>query len=247
MLRRFRRKHGVAEAREAITLVPRVFDCLWADGETLLSRSLTERRARLESILADHLAPQQVLDDEEHVRSVYDQALAEGHEGVMLKIPVSPYTPGARGRAWVKIKPDAETLDLAVVGAGWGEGRRAGAFGTYELAVQDRGRLLGVGRVATGMTDEDLATLHALVQDLVIAESGASVTLEPRVVFEVGYSEIQASPNYASGYALRFPRFVRVRDDKGVDEVENLESLEARYRAQATRNENSEPRIDSLR
>lgn len=246
VLRRFRRKHGVAEAREAIALVPRVFDCLWAGGETLLDRPLAERRARLESVLADHLAPQQVLGDEESVRVVYDRALADGHEGVMLKVPGSPYTPGARGRAWVKIKPEAETLDLAVVGAGWGEGRRAGAFGTYELAVQDGGRLLPVGRVATGMTDEDLAALHALVQDLVIAESGSSVTLEPRVVFEVGYSEIQASPTYASGYALRFPRFVRVREDKGVEEVETLESLEDRYRAQATRNGNGEPRVDSL-
>ncbi len=235
VLRRFRRKHGVAEAREAITLVPRVFDCLWADGETLLDRPLAERRARLEALLIDHLAPQQVLGDVESVQAVYEQALTDGHEGVMLKLPGSPYTPGARGRAWIKIKPEAETLDLAVIGAGWGEGRRAGAFGTYELAVQDRGRLLPVGRVATGMTDEDLASLHALVQDLVIAESGASVTLEPGVVFEVGYSEIQASPTYASGYALRFPRFVRVREDKGVDEVETLESLEERYLAQTTR------------
>ncbi len=236
VLRRFRRKHGVAEAREAIALVPRVFDCLYADGETLLDRPLAERRARLEAQLGDHLAPQQVLDDEEAVRAVYEQALADGNEGVMLKLPASPYTPGARGRAWVKIKPEVETLDLAVVGAGWGEGRRAGAFGTYELAVQDRGQLLGVGRVATGMTDEDLAALHALFKDLVIAESGNTVTLEPQAVFEVGYSEIQKSPNYASGYALRFPRFVRVREDKGVDEVETLETLEARYRRQATQN-----------
>lgn len=236
VLRRFRRKHGVAEAREAIALVPRVFDCLYADGETLLDLPLADRRARLEAQLRDHLAPQQVLGEEAEIRGVYEQALADGHEGVMLKLPGSPYTPGARGRAWVKIKPEVETLDLAVVGAGWGEGRRAGAFGTYELAVQDRGRLLGVGRVATGMTDEDLAALHALVRDLVIAESGATVTLEPQVVFEVGYSEIQKSPNYESGYALRFPRFVRVREDKGVDEVETLESLEARYRRQATQN-----------
>jgi len=246
VLRRFRRKHGVAEAREAIALVPRVFDCLWAGGESLLDRPLAERRARLEQVLAEHLAPQQVLGDEESVRAVYERALAEGHEGVMLKVPGAPYTPGARGRAWVKIKPEAETLDLAVVGAGWGEGRRAGTFGTYELAVQDGGRLLPVGRVATGMTDEDLTTLHALFRDLVIAESGASVILEPRVVFEVGYSEIQASPNYASGYALRFPRFVRVREDKGIDEVETLESLIARYRAQATRNGNGGPRPDPL-
>jgi DNA ligase 1 len=236
VLRRFRRKHGVAAAREAIALVPRMFDCLYADGETLLDRPLSERRHVLESALTDHIAPQKVLDDEAEIRAVYEQALRDGHEGVMLKLPDSPYTPGARGRAWVKIKPEVETLDLAVIGAEWGEGRRAKLFGSYQLAVQDRGKLLSVGRVATGITDEQLAELHALFKDLVIAESGNSVTFEPRVVFEVGYSEIQKSPNYASGYALRFPRFVRVRDDKGIDEVESLGSLEARYRRQATQN-----------
>jgi len=236
VLRRFRRKHGVAAAREAIALVPRVFDCLYADGITLLDKPLSERRHVLEGVLAAHLAPQKVLDDENEIRAVYEKALRDGHEGVMLKLPNSPYTPGARGRAWVKIKPEVETLDLAVIGAEWGEGRRAQHFGSYQLAVQDRGKLLSVGRVATGITDEQLAELHALFKDLVIAESGNSVTFEPQIVFEVGYSEIQKSPNYASGYALRFPRFVRVRDDKGIDEVELLGSLEARYRRQATQN-----------
>ncbi len=233
VLRRFRRKHGVAEAREAIALVPRVFDCLYADGESLLDRPLAERRQVLERTLADHLAPQQVLEDEESVRAVYDEALREGHEGVMLKLPGSPYTPGARGRAWVKIKPEVETLDLAVIGAEWGEGRRAGMFGSFLLAVQDEGgRLLPVGKVATGITDEVLADLYDLFKDRVIARSGKEVTFEPGVVFEVGYSEIQTSPNYESGYALRFPRFVRVRDDKSLDEVETLDSLAERYARQ---------------
>jgi DNA ligase-1 len=235
VLRRFRRKHGVAEARASIALVPRVFDCLYADGATLLDEPLSERRRVLQGLLSDHLAPQQVLGDEDEIRAVYEQALRDGHEGLMLKLPSSPYTPGARGRAWVKIKPEVETLDLAVIGAEWGEGRRARLFGSYQLAVQDRGKLLSVGRVATGITDEQLAELHGVFRDLVIAESGNSVTFEPQVVFEVGYSEIQKSPNYASGYALRFPRFVRVRDDKGIDEVESLASLEARYRRQAVR------------
>jgi DNA ligase-1 len=237
VLRRFRRKHGVAEAREAIALVPRMFDCLYADGETLLDRPLVERRARLEELIAaEFQAPQQVLAEETVIRSVYDAALRDGHEGVMLKLPESPYTPGARGRAWVKIKPAVESLDLAVIGAEWGEGRRAQHFGSYQLAVSDRGRLLSVGRVATGITDEQLAELHSRFKDLVVSESGNSVTFEPEVVFEVGFSEIQKSPNYASGYALRFPRFVRVRDDKGIDEIESIESLEARYRMQGTQN-----------
>ncbi len=95
--------------------------------------------------------------------------------------------------------------------------------------MQDQGRLLPVGKVATGITDETLADLYSLFKDKVIARSGKEVTLEPDVVFEVGYSEIQTSPNYESGYALRFPRFVQVREDKSVDEAETLDSLAERY------------------
>jgi DNA ligase-1 len=105
-------------------------------------------------------------------------------------------------------------------------------FGSFLLAVQDQGRLLPVGKVATGITDETLAELYTLFKDSVIARSGKEVTLEPAVVFEVGYSEIQTSPNYESGYALRFPRFVRVREDKSVDEVETLDTLAERYGGQ---------------
>jgi DNA ligase-1 len=134
---------------------------------------------------------------------------------------------------WVKIKPEVDTLDLAVVGGEWGEGRRAHYFGSFLLACQDRGRLLPVGKVATGISDEMLATIYEAMKDLVISEKGKEVSFEPRVVFEVGYSEIQTSPNYASGFALRFPRFIRIREDKGVDEIETLESIRSRFQRQS--------------
>ena len=105
-------------------------------------------------------------------------------------------------------------------------------FGSFLLAVQDQGQLLTVGKVATGINDETLAELYTLLKESVIARSGKEVTLEPEVVFEVGYSEIQTSPNYGSGYALRFPRFVQVREDKSADEAETLDSLIERYRLQ---------------
>jgi DNA ligase 1 len=235
VLRRFRRKHGIAAAREAVTLVPRVFDILYRDGETLIDRPLQERRVILtETLGPEYLAPQQVLDSAEAIDLLYQQALAEGHEGVMLKNLTSLYSPGVRGRHWVKIKPAVETLDLVVIGAEWGEGRRAKTFGSFLLACLDQGRFRPVGKVATGISDEQLQELYSQFKDLVIAESGNTVTFEPTVVFEVGYAEIQRSPSYESGYALRFPRFVRVRDDKAVEEVETLESLTTRYQAQKT-------------
>ena len=232
VIRRFRRKHQVDSMMEKIELVPRVFDILYLDGETLMDRPLRERRRLLEEVLGAHVAPQFRVGDAAGAEAIYTEALDLGHEGVMVKVLDSPYTPGVRGRLWVKVKPGVETLDLAVVGAEWGEGRRGKMFGSFLLAVQDQGRLLTVGKVATGITDEVLADLYALLKDSVIARSGKEVTLEPKVVFEVGYSEIQTSPNYESGYALRFPRFVQVREDKSVDETETLDTLAERYRQQ---------------
>ncbi len=236
VIRRFRRKHQVNAMMEKIEVVPRIFDILYLDGETLMDRPLTERRRILEGVLDTHVAPQFMVTDASDAETIYAGALDLGHEGVMVKVPSSPYTPGVRGRLWVKVKPGVETLDLAVIGAEWGEGRRAKMFGSFLLAVQDQGRLLPVGKVATGITDEMLADLYALLKDSVIAHSGKEVTVEPLVVFEVGYSEIQASPNYESGYALRFPRFVGVRDDKSVDEAESLDALIERYQKQRPEN-----------
>ena len=145
----------------------------------------------------------------------------------MLKDPDSAYEPGKRGRNWLKRKPDVETLDLVVTGAEWGEGRRANLLGSYllsarvdgEAADAGGGQAAGgdeyrtIGKVATGITDEKLESLTELLEPHVVSEDGQDVSIDPAVVFEVGYEEIQPSPTYESGYALRFPRFVSVRSD----------------------------------
>ncbi|HUK37543.1 MAG TPA: ATP-dependent DNA ligase [Methanomicrobiales archaeon] len=234
VLRRFRRKYDIEAHAEQIELVPHVFDILVLDGETLIDLPFSERRKRLSEALSAHVAPQIVSDDPATLEKFYNEALDAGHEGIMVKDLASLYQPGVRGKHWIKIKPEVDTLDLAVIGGEWGEGRRAHFFGSFLLACQDRGRLLPVGKVATGISDEMLASIYEAMKDLVVSQAGKEVTFEPRVVFEVGYSEIQTSPNYGSGFALRFPRFVRVRDDKGVDEVETLESVRSRFQRQST-------------
>jgi DNA ligase-1 len=233
VLRRFRRKYDVEAHAERIELVPYIFDLLVLDGETLIGLPFRERRRLLEAALGDHVAPQRVSDDPAALEEFYNAALDAGHEGIMVKDLDSRYQPGVRGKHWIKVKPEVDTLDLAVIGGEWGEGRRAHFFGSFLLACQDRGELLPVGKVATGITDEMLATLYEAMKDLVVSEKGKEVTFEPQVVFEVGYSEIQTSPNYASGFALRFPRFIRVRDDKGVDEIETLDSVRSRFQRQS--------------
>jgi len=233
VLRRFRRRHDVAEATEAVELVPNVFDILWLDGETLIDLPLTERRKKLESVITMFIAPQVMSGDATVIEQTYNDALAAGHEGIMIKVPASPYSPGQRGKNWIKIKPEVDTLDLAVIGAEWGEGKRAHAFGSFLVACQDEGKLVPLSRVATGFSDDQLAEVYALLKDTIIAKSGKEVTFEPSLVFEVGYAELQASVNYDGGFALRFPRFIRLRDDKDITDIETLDSIRDRYRRQA--------------
>ncbi|WP_435318816.1 ATP-dependent DNA ligase LigA [Haloarchaeobius sp. TZWSO28] len=228
VLRRFRRKHDVAKAREDVTVELRAFDCLHADGEDLLDAPLTERHDRLRTVLDSNVGDLTLTDDPETVAAVEADALDAGHEGIMLKAPESTYSPGKRGQNWLKRKPDVETLDCVVTGAEWGEGRRAELLGTFQLSVrvEDAGGFETIGKVATGITDEELANLTELLEPHVQSQDGQAVTLAPAVVFEVGYEEIQASPTYSSGYALRFPRFVAVRDDKEPADADSLARVE---------------------
>ncbi|NGM67576.1 ATP-dependent DNA ligase [Natronolimnobius sp. AArcel1] len=238
VLKRFRRKHDVAKAREEVAVRPVFFDCLHTDGEDLLEKELTARHDRLESLLTpdgaavepadvEGLSLLWTTDDPERIEAIDADALEAGHEGIMLKNPDSTYSPGRRGKNWRKRKPDIETLDCVVTGAEWGEGRRATFLGTFELSVWNGDDLETVGKVATGITDEKLEELTDLLEPHVTAEDGQEVDLEPAVVFEVGYEEIQTSPTYSSGYALRFPRFLAVRSDKEPADAETLERVES--------------------
>jgi len=237
ILRRFRRKHDVAQAREDVAVELHAFDCLHADGEDLLDAPLTERHDRLRAVLGD-VAPDAaadlvISDDPGEIETVEAAALEAGHEGIMLKNPESAYTPGRRGKNWLKRKPDVETLDLVVTGAEWGEGRRANLLGTFLLAARSGEGTAStddgfetIGKVATGITDEELEELTDLLEPHVRSEDGADLDIEPAVVFEVGYEEIQPSPTYSSGYALRFPRFLGVRDDKDPADADSVERVE---------------------
>jgi DNA ligase-1 len=233
VLRRFRRRHDIADAQEAIEMVPNVFDILYLDGKTLIDLPLEERRRQLEAVVKLYLAPQVVSADPAVITKTYEDALAAGHEGIMIKVRSSPYSPGQRGKNWIKIKPEVDTLDLAVIGAEWGEGKRAHVFGSFLVACQDTGKLVPLSRVATGFSDDQLAEVFELLKDTVTKKSGKEVSFEPSLVFEVGYSELQASQNYEGGFALRFPRFIRIRDDKDIPDIETLDSIRERYKRQA--------------
>lgn len=238
ILKRFRRKYDVEKLAAQIPLRLFLFDIIYLEGRSVVDLPLTERRKLLQEIADPDLLADQVLSgDAKEVEKIYREALEAGHEGLMLKNPSSVYAPGKRGKNWLKIKPVMETLDLVVIGAKWGEGRRASFLGSYRLGCleTETGRILDVGWVATGLTDETLSDLTEMFRDMIVVEKGMEVELKPAVIFEVAYEEIQKSPNYSSGYALRFPRLVTVRDDKSLEEADTLERVTSLYRVQRGR------------
>ncbi|MDM7934281.1 MAG: ATP-dependent DNA ligase [Methanothrix sp.] len=238
ILRRFRRKYNVERLAAEVPLHLFLFDLMYLDGRSLIDLPLLDRRSMLVRIADPSVVAEQVVSDRPEIaEEIYRRALEAGHEGVMLKNPHSLYSPGKRGKNWQKIKPVMETLDLVVIGARWGEGRRASLLGSYRLACLDpeTSRLLDVGWVATGLTDEALSELTDLFRDLVVMQKGMEVEVKPAVIFEVAYEEIQKSPSNSSGYALRFPRLVRVRDDKSLEEADTLDRVVSLYRVQRGR------------
>jgi DNA ligase 1 len=239
VLNRLRRKYKVKELSDQIPMQLRPFDILYLNGNSLVDDAFVERRAILEKVvlsLDTRCKPSElkVLDSPEAVGAFFTKSIQAGHEGLMAKDLNADYSPGIRGRKMVKLKETLESLDLVVIAAEYGHGRKAGWITSYELAARDEQneRWAAVGRVASGASDEQLRELTEEIKTLIVSERGRVVDLEPQIVLEVKFNEIQKSSNYASGYALRFPRIVRIRDDKGPEDVETLERIESIYRLQ---------------
>jgi DNA ligase-1 len=237
--RRIKRKYDVDELVAEVPVVLYAFDLLAVEGKTLLTTPLTDRLDELETRLdgeamAFERMPNVTTDDTEAATSFYKDALAAGHEGVMVKNPAAAYQPGKRVGYMLKVKPTMEPLDLTITRAKWSEGRRSNNLGRLYLGCRDAetGQFREVGRLSTGFSDEQLADLTERLEANVVAEDGREVDLEPTEVIEVAYEEIQTSPEYDSGYALRFPRFERFRDDLGTDEVDSLARIESLYEGQ---------------
>jgi len=238
VLRRFRRKYNIEEMIEKIPLELNLFDILYADGEVLIDVQFVERRKRLENSVTESerikLAEQLVTKRADEAEKFYQRALELGHEGLMAKRLDSVYEPGNRGKKWLKIKPTMENLDLVIIGAEWGEGRRAHLLGSFLVGAYDpnSGEFVPVGKVGSGFTDEDLVEFTKMLKPLIVHEEGKFVEIEPKIVIEVTYQEIQKSPKYKSGFALRFPRYVALREDKSPEEADTIERIAQLYELQ---------------
>ena len=232
LMRRFRRVHGVDALVQEMPLALYFFDCLMADGRSLLDEPYERRWGALAGVTGGrYLAERVVVADAEAGRAFFARALEAGHEGMMAKDPESPYEPGGRGKRWLKLKA-AETVDCVIVAADRGSGRRRGWLSNYHLAVRDGQGFADVGKTFKGLTDAQFAAMTSRLWEIATADDGYTVRVRPEVVVEVAYNEVQKSPTYRSGLALRFARITKIRDDKGPTETTTLAELGALYERQ---------------
>jgi ATP-dependent DNA ligase I len=228
---RIRRKYDIEKMSKEVPVEINVFDIMYKDGKSLFSLNQKERRKILERIIKEEknkikLTDKFVTDDERELEKFYKKSLKKGNEGVMVKSLNSVYVPGRRVGGWVKIKPVKESLDLVITSADWGEGKRAKWLSSFTLSCRDGNNFLEIGKVGTGILEKGgeltFESLTKMLKPLIKSEKGKKVDVKAKVIVEVAYEEIQNSPTYSSGFALRFPRVVRLRDDLGVDGVDNL-------------------------
>jgi DNA ligase-1 len=236
---RIHRKYDIEKMAREIPVQLNLFDIVYLNGMPLFRKPLIERREILKSIIIEEegkikLADGILTNDIKEIENFYNWALSLKQEGIFLKNPQSFYIFGRHVGGWYKIKPTMESLDVVIVGAEYGEGARSKWLSSYLFAVRDEdtGEFLTCGMGGTGLTEEQFEHMTELLTPLIIKQEGKFVHIKPKIVVEVSYQEIQKSPVYSSGYALRFPRIERIRFDKGPEEADTLKRLEELYKSQ---------------
>ena len=230
-------RFGSQGADPAIALQPRFFDVLTIDGEDLTGRPLAERRKRLVALVGpDLVIPGTVTEDPVAAQQVLDEALAAGHEGVLVKAIDSPYAAGRRGKSWVKVKP-VHTFDLVVLAAEWGYGRRTGWLSNLHLGARDPqgafgepGGFVMIGKTFKGLTDQTLRWQTETFPGYAVRETPGVVWLRPEIVVEIAIDGVQRSSRYPGGVALRFARVKGYRDDKSAAETDTIEAVRSLLR-----------------
>jgi DNA ligase-1 len=214
-------------------LVERVVSPVVVDERARDSQTVLFAVAEGASVERLMISPSRLVESAEDIDRAYADARARANEGVMLKAAESVYQPGRRGLAWVKLKRELATLDVVVTGAEFGHGKRAGILSDYTFAVRaDDGELLNVGKAYSGLTDAEIAEMSAWMMEHTLEDQGFFRTVEPLMVLEVAFNNIMRSGRHASGFAMRFPRILRIRTDKPVEEIDTVERVEEIYQSQ---------------
>ncbi|MCF7798968.1 ATP-dependent DNA ligase [Candidatus Woesearchaeota archaeon] len=243
--KRIRRKYDIAGLAQVLPVELNIFDVLLLNGEIQIEKPLHERLKLLPTIIQKEVARKIVLvkgvviDKLEDAQEFYDESLAAGNEGIMIKDLTAPYQPGGRVSAWIKMKPIMDELDLVVVEAEWGSGKRSEWMTSFTLACRTaQGTLLQMGKVGTGLKElpdgehVTFSQVTELLKPLTMVTEGKIAKVRPKVVLMVAYEEIQKSPSYSSGYALRFPRVLRLRPDRSIDDIASIDDVQDLYESQ---------------
>jgi DNA ligase 1 len=226
-MRRFGRKLDVDRMRAELPMTPFWFDLLYLDGGSLLDEPQSRRFDALAGLTRAHLIPHILTSDPQRAAEFLDQAIERGHEGIMAKAIAAKYAAGSRGQGWVKVKR-ANTLDLVILAAEWGHGRRRGWLSNLHLGARDteKGGFAMLGKTFKGLTDQVLEWQTQELLKLEIGRDAYTVHVQPKLVAEIAFNEIQISPRYPSGLALRFARVKRYRSDKSALEADTFESVQ---------------------
>jgi DNA ligase-1 len=234
-MRRLGRTKEVESVRQEIPLVSFFFDCLYVEGDGLLVHAPYLKRTEILSNLipADSLIPRIVTESPVEAERFFQRALEAGHEGLMAKSLSAPYVAGQRGSHWLKLKA-AKTLDLVILAAEWGNGRRQGWLSNLHLGARDpdSGQFVMLGKTFKGLTDEMLRWQTEKLLSLEVSRDAWTVTVRPEVVVEIAFGEIQESPRYPAGLALRFARVKRYRPDKSAAEADTIQTVAELFRKQ---------------
>ncbi|MBS3117341.1 ATP-dependent DNA ligase [Candidatus Woesearchaeota archaeon] len=238
---RIKRKYNIEDMARKFPVEVNVFDIIYYNGKSLLSEKFENRRSILRKIINEKeksivLAKQLVTTDEKKAAAFYKKALMAGNEGIMFKKLDAAYRPGSRVGYGVKLKEISEEVDVVVVAAEWGEGKRSAWLSSFTVACKDGDKYSPIGKVSTGIKEKTEGVTYEkmtkLLKKQITSQKGKVVAINPEVVIEVGYEEIQKSPTYASGFALRFPRVLRLRQDKAPKEAITLEEIKTLFAKQ---------------
>jgi DNA ligase-1 len=229
-MQRFGRKLDIDRLRAEIPLTPFLFDVLYADGESLLDVAQEARVARLETMARSLVVPRLVRPTPESAARFLDETLRRGHEGLMVKSLAAPYAAGRRGQQWLKVKI-ARTLDLVILAAEWGHGRRTGWLSNLHLGARDpaHGGFVMLGKTFKGLTDEMLAWQTEKLRALEISHDRHTVYVKPELVVEIAFNDVQQSSQYPGGFALRFARVKGYRQDKAAADADTIDTIRDIY------------------
>jgi len=238
---RIRRKYHIEKIAKEFPVEINVFDILYYNGKNYMKKKQEERRKFIEKIVKEKkkkivLTKKIISGDVKKIKEFYNEALKKGFEGLMGKNLNKEYIPGRKVGGWVKLKPVMEPLQLVIIGAEWGEGKRANWLSSFILGCKKENKFLEIGKVGTGIKEKGegltFKELTKILKKLIIEEKGKHVSIKPKILVDVRYEEIQKSPTYDSGYALRFPRLTQLRDDLRVSDCDDVERVKRLYKKQ---------------